>query len=160
MIDQLPEWLQIFLFSMIPGVESKFVIPIAAIYEFGWEWWQAFPIAIAGNMFLVPFGLLFFHKIEQYLKRFKLCKKAMDKVFPKIRIRANKKIQRYESIALIFFVAVPLPLTGAGLGTFIAHIFDLKFSRSFIMILIGVIISSSITTFVFLTGRYLFLFYR
>jgi len=160
MIDQLPEWLQIFLFSMIPGVESRFVIPIVAIYEFGWEWWQAFPIAIAGNMFLVPFGLLSLQKIERYLQRFKLCKKAMDKVFPKIRMRANKKIQRYENFALIFFVAVPLPFTGAGLGTLIAYIFDLRFSRSLIMIFIGVIISSSITIFVFLTVRYLFLFYR
>jgi len=158
MIEQLPEWLKIFLFSMIPGVESRFVIPIAAIYTFGWEWWQAFPIAIAGNMFLVPFGLLFFNKVEIYLQRFKLFKKAMDKVFPKIRMRANKKIQRYESLALVFFVAVPLPFTGAGLGTFIAYIFDLRFSHSIIMIFIGVIISSSITTFVFLTGRYLFLF--
>ena len=58
MIDQLPEWLQIFLFSMIPGFESRFVIPLIAINQFGWIWWKAFPYAIAGNMILVPFGLL------------------------------------------------------------------------------------------------------
>ena len=155
MIDQLPEWLQIFLFSMIPGFESRFVIPLIAINQFGWVWWKAFPYAIAGNMILVPFGLLFLHKIENILSRISFFKKAMDIVFPKIRIKADKKIQRYESLALVFFVAVPLPFTGAGLGTLIAYLFDLKFSRSLLMIFIGVLISTLCVTFIYLAGYYL-----
>jgi uncharacterized membrane protein len=158
LIDQIPEWLQIFLYSMIPGFESRFVIPIIAINQFNWVWWKAFPFAIAGNMFLVPFGLLFLHKIEKIFSKIDFFKKAMDFIFPRIRIKADKKIQRYESLALVFFVAVPLPFTGAGLGTLIAYLFDLKFSISLIMIFIGVIISASIVTFIYLTGYY-FLFY-
>jgi len=155
MIYLLPEWLQIFILSMIPGIESRYVVPFA-IYKFGWGWWQAFPIAIAGNIILVPFGLLFLRSIEQYLKQYPSWKKAIDSIFPKIRKRADKKIQRYENLALLFFVIVPLPFTGAGLGTLIAYLFDLKFSSSILLIFIGVIISALITTFVFLTGRYLF----
>jgi uncharacterized membrane protein len=155
LIDQLPQWLQIFLFSMIPGFESRFVIPIIAINQFGWVWWKAFPFAIAGNMFLVPLGLLFLHKIEGFFSKISIFKKAMDIVFPKIRRRADKKIQRYESLALVFFVAVPLPFTGAGLGTLIAYLFNLKFSLSLIMIFIGVIISSLFVTLIYLTGNYL-----
>ena len=158
MINQIPEWLQIFLYSMIPGFESRFVIPLIAINQFNWSWWEAFPFAIAGNMFLVPFGLLFLHKIEKILSRIDIFKKAMDFVFPKIRKKADKKIQRYESLALIFFVAVPLPFTGAGLGTLIAYLFDLKFSISLLMIFIGVILSASIVTFIYIAGYY-FLFY-
>lgn len=159
MIDQLPEWLQIFLFSMIPGFESRFVIPLIAINQFNWVWWKAFPFALAGNMFLVPFGLLFLHKIESFLSRYKIFKNAMDVVFPKIRRKADKKIQRYESLALVFFVAVPLPFTGAGLGTLIAYLFDLKFSRSLLMIFIGVFISALFVTFIYLAGYYLFLYH-
>jgi uncharacterized membrane protein len=158
LIDQLPQWLQIFLLSMIPGFESRFVIPIIAVNQFGWVWWKAFPFAIAGNMFLVPFGLLFLYKIEETLGKNIYFKKAMDIVFPKIRRRADKKIQRYESIALIFFVAIPLPFTGAGLGTLIAYLFDLKFSRSLIMIFIGVLISSLLVVFLFLTANYIFFY--
>ena len=62
MFENIPIWAQIFLLSMIPGIESRYVVPYA-IYEFGWNWWQVFPIALAGNMILVPFGLLFFTKI-------------------------------------------------------------------------------------------------
>ncbi len=159
MIDQLPQWLQIFLFSMIPGFESRFTIPIIAINQFGWVWWTAFPFALMGNMFLVPFGLLFLHRIEKFFTKISYFKNAMDIVFPKIRRRANKKIQRYESLALVFFVAIPLPLTGAGLGTLIAYLFDLKFTRSLLMIFIGVLISALFVTFLYLSFNYL-IFYR
>jgi uncharacterized membrane protein len=154
MFENLPEWLQIFLGSMIPGVEAKIIVPIS-IHQFGWIWWQAYIIGIAGNMILVPFGLVFLHKIEKLLSRFKICKKAMDKLFPKIRKRADRKIQQYESLALLFFVAVPLPLTGAGLGVLIAYLFDLKISRSLLIIFTGVIIATSFTAFIYLSFSYL-----
>ena len=144
---------------MIPGFESRFVIPIIAVNQFGWIWWKAFPFAIAGNMFLVPFGLLFLHKIEKKLSTIGFFKNAMNIVFPRIRKRASKKIQRYEYFALIFFVAVPLPFTGAGLGVLIAYLFDLKFSLSLIMIFIGVLISSLLVMFIYLTGNFL-IFYN
>jgi len=153
MIDQLPQWMQIFLFSMIPGVESKVVVPFA-IYEFGWEWWQAYPIGLIGNIILVPFGLLFLHKLEQFLSRYKSIEKIMQRIFSRIRKKADKKIQRYEYIGLLIVVALPLPLTGAGLGTIIAYLFNLKFSKSIIMIFIGVVIATSFTTFLFLVLDY------
>jgi uncharacterized membrane protein len=155
MIDVLPEWVQIFLLSMIPGLESRYVIPFVAIHEFGWIWWQAFPIAVAGNLLLVPFILRFFKNVELFLVRFPRWKKAMDWGFPIIRRRADSKISTYETIALVFFVAVPLPFTGAGLGSLIAVLFDLRFSHSLLMIFIGVITSSSITTLIYLTGSFL-----
>lgn len=154
MIDQLPVWAQIFLFSMIPGVESKVVVPFA-IYEYGWQWWQAFPIGLLGNIILVPFGLLFLHKLENFLSRYKSIEKIMIKIFSRLRRRADKKIQNYEYIGLLIIVAMPLPLTGAGLGTIIAYLFNLNFSRSILTIFIGVVIATSITTFFYLVLDYI-----
>ena len=88
MIDLLPEWLQIFTLSMVPGIESRYVVPYA-IYRFGWEWWQVFPIAIAGNIILVPFGLLFLRSIEQYLKKYGFEKNIEDTTHP---INSIKKL--------------------------------------------------------------------
>lgn len=155
MVDQLSQLLQIFLSSMIPGVEAKVVVPYA-IYSFGWEWWQVFPIAIIGNMFLVPIGLKFFKYEEQFLRKFNRSRKFIDNVLSRVRNRTNKKIERYKNLALIFFVALPLPLTGAGLGVVIAYLFDFKFYVSFILIFIGVIIATSITTICYLMGAYIF----
>ena len=38
MLIHLPQWAQIFLMSMIPGVEARLTVPFIAIGEFGWPW--------------------------------------------------------------------------------------------------------------------------
>jgi uncharacterized membrane protein len=140
---------------MIPGVEAKFVVPYS-IFTYGWEWWQVFPIALAGNMFLVPVGLKYFKYQEQFLRRYEWSRKIIDRILTRIRSRTDKKVQRYKSLALIFFVALPIPMTGAGLGVVIAYLFGFKFYNSIIMIFIGVLIATTITTVCFLTGSYFF----
>ena len=157
MFIQFPEWAQIFLMSMIPGIEARLVVPFLAIGDFGWTWWQAFPVAITGNMFLVPFILLFFKKVELFLRRYPTWSRAMDWGFPLIRRRADEKVRRYETAALIIFVAIPLPFTGAGLGSLIAYLFNFRVGESFFMILIGVIISTSITTLLYIIGKEIFI---
>ncbi len=154
MIGILPQWFQIFFLSMIPWLESRYVMPFA-ISSFGWDWWQAFPIAVAGNMLPVPFILLFFKFAEKFLRNYKFWTRIMDWLFSRTRRRANSKIQKYEYLGLILFVAIPLPFTGAWTGSLIAYLFDLKFSKSLLTIFIGVIIAASVMTFLFLTGQYI-----
>ena len=150
MLEWLPHWFQIFFFSMIPWLESRYVIPYA-ILGLGWEWWEAFPIAIIGNMLPIPFILLFFHLVEKWLRNFKFWTKLMNWLFSKTRKRADKKIKRYEHLGLLLFVAIPLPFTGAWTGALIAYLFDLDFKKSLITIFIGVIIAAIIMTVITLT---------
>jgi len=154
MINLLPQWFQIFFLSMIPWLESRYVIPFA-ILNFGWEWWQVFPIAVVGNMLPVPFILLFFRFVEKFLRNYKFWKRLMDWLFSRTRKRADSKIRRYEYLGLILFVAIPLPFTGAWTGSLIAYLFDLKFSKSLITIFIGILIAASVMTALALTGQYL-----
>ena len=59
------------------------------------------------------------------------------------KIEKNKDIlNKYGIIGLLLFVAVPLPITGAWTGTFIAEILKLNRRKSFIVISIGVIIAA------------------
>jgi len=146
-----PEWFQIFFGSMIPWIESRYVIPYA-LWEFNWELWQVFPLAILGNMLPIPFVLLFFKIVEKFFRRFRFWTKAMDWLFKRTRERADGKIIKYEYLGLIMFVAVPLPFTGAWTGSLIAYLFDLKFSKSLLTILLGVIISATITVILYSTG--------
>jgi len=76
----------------------------------------------------------------------------MDWLFKRTRERADGKIIKYEYLGLIMFVAVPLPFTGAWTGSLIAYLFDLKFSKSLLTILLGVIISATITVILYSTG--------
>jgi len=151
MFDVLPEWFQIFFGSMIPWIESRYVIPYA-MWEFQWHWWQAFPLAVLGNMLPIPFVLLFFKFVEKFLRRFKFWTKTMNWLFERTRRKADAKIRRYETLGLLLFVAIPLPFTGAWTGSLIAYLFDLNFSRSLLTIFLGVVISALIMTFLYSTG--------
>jgi uncharacterized membrane protein len=151
MLDILPQWLQIFLMSMIPWLEARYVIPVA-IKVMGWQWWQAFPLAVAGNLLPVPFILLFFKYIEKYLRRFKFWSNLMDRLFAYTRRRADKKIKSYEYAGLLLFVAIPLPFTGAWTGSLISYLFGLNFIKSLITIFIGLVAAATFMTFLTLTG--------
>jgi uncharacterized membrane protein len=111
---------------------------------FNWEWWQAVPIAVIGNILPIPFILLFFHYAEKFLRNYKFWTKIMDWLFAKTRRRADAKIRKYEHLGLLLFVAIPLPFTGAWTGALIAYLFDLKFTKSLITIFVGVIIAAAI----------------
>jgi len=150
MFEMIPIWFRIFFASMIPWFESRYVIPIAM--DLGLEWWKIFPIAVAGNMLPIPFILIFFKYAEKYLRRFTFWTDLMDKLFAFTRKRADKKIRRYEHLGLLFFVALPVPFTGAWTGALIAYLFGLKFSKSLITIFIGVLMAASIMTAIKLIG--------
>lgn len=143
MIEIFPNWFWIFFTSMIPWWESRYAIPIAMLY-FDWPWYHAMPIAILGNILPIPFVLLFFRHAEKFLRNYKFWTKIMDWLFAKTRKRADAKVKRYEHIALLLFVAVPLPFTGAWTGSLIAYLFDLKFTKSIITIFIGIVIAAVI----------------
>lgn len=143
MLEMLPTWFWIFFTSMIPWWEARYAIPMAMIY-FDWPWYHAMPIAIIGNILPIPFILLFFRYAEKFLRNYKFWTKIMDWLFAKTRRRADAKIRRYDHVALLLFVAIPLPFTGAWTGALIAYLFDLNFSKSLITIFIGVIIAAAI----------------
>lgn len=143
MFEMIPSWFWIFFTSMIPWWESRYAIPMAMVY-FNWEWWQAVPIAVIGNILPIPFILLFFHYAEKFLRNYKFWTKIMDWLFAKTRRRADAKIRKYEHLGLLLFVAIPLPFTGAWTGALIAYLFDLKFTKSLITIFVGIIIAAAI----------------
>ena len=143
MFEIIPSWFWIFFTSLIPWWESRYAIPMAMVY-FNWEWWQAVPIAVIGNILPIPFILLFFHYAEKILRNYKFWTKIMDWLFAKTRRRADAKIRKYEHLGLLLFVAIPLPFTGAWTGALIAYLFDLKFTKSLITIFVGVIIAAAI----------------
>ena len=122
------------------------------MWEFNWAWWEAFPLAIIGNIIPIPFVLIFFKYIEKFLTKYDSWSNIMNKIFERTRRRANKKIERFETLGLLLFVAIPLPFTGAWTGSLIAYLFDLNFYKSLIVILLGIIISVSIMIILYSTG--------
>jgi uncharacterized membrane protein len=68
----------------------------------------------------------------------------MDWLFARTRKKAGSKIRKYQYLGLFIFVALPIPFTGAWTGALIAHLFDLKSSKSLLAIFMGLILAAVI----------------
>ena len=58
------------------------------------------------------------------------------------------KVEKYASLGLVLFVAIPLPGTGAWTGSLVAAIMDMKFWRAFLSTLIGVLVAGVVMTLI------------
>ena len=133
-------WLIVVFVSMLPFLELRASIPLG-ILAFGLPPVQVFLVAIISNMLIVPVILLLFERVEEWLRKYPFWAKRMDWLFERTRKRATTKVERYEALALILFVGVPLPGTGAWTGSLIAYLFGMDIKKSFIYISIGVLIA-------------------
>jgi len=97
-------------------------------------------ISILANIAMIPiaFKLLEVSKIRGLVYR--LFKSNIDKKIKKM----EKKIDKYAELALLLFVAVPFPVTGAYTGVLIAYLLEMDSRKSFIAMAIGVVISATI----------------
>lgn len=131
--------------SMIPVVELRGAIPLGA--GLGLPWWESYILSVIGNMIPVPFILLFIRKILEWMCASKL--KFFNKLGNWINRKAEKnrgKIEKYSFWGVCFFVAVPLPVTGAWTGSLVAATIEMKFWKAFLSCLFGVMIAGVIMT--------------
>ena len=142
----LKYYLLTILFAMIPIFELRGAIP-AAVWGYHINPIVAYIIAVIGNMIPVPFIYLFARKVLEWGKD----KKYIGKFFTfclKKGERGGKKLQQKAGgsvyIALLLFVGIPLPGTGAWTGTLAASLLDMKFKESITAIMLGVALAGVI----------------
>ncbi len=137
--------MKVFLIAMIPIFELRGAIPIG-IYSYHLSYWKVIPLAIAGNMVPIFLILLFFDFVTKIFFKFKFTKKLLEVIFRRTRSK-SEIIEKYEEIGLMFFVAIPLPITGAWTGSLAAYLMGLSFWKSIFFIFLGVCIASLVVTF-------------
>ena len=131
---------------MLPIVELRGAILIAE--GLGLNILLYYPIAIIGNILPVPFIFLFARRILEWGKD----KKGIGKFFTWCLEKGNKggeKLKESAGIngifwALLLFVGIPLPGTGAWTGTLAASFLNLDFKTSMKAITLGVILAGII----------------
>lgn len=141
----MQNYLIVFLISMVPLIELRGAIPYAV--GFGIPLLPAYLIAIIGNMIPVPFIYLFARKILVWGKDkpvigkfFTFCLEKGEKGGKKLQATAGKGL----FIALMLFVGIPLPGTGAWTGTLAASLLDMDFKSSVLAVLLGVLLAGII----------------
>ena len=138
-------YLIIFFISMVPLVELRGAVPYAL--TLGLPVIPSYIICIIGNMLPVPVIFLFARKVlewgadKPYIgKFFTFCLEKGHKGGVKLKEKAGKGL----FVALLFFVGIPIPGTGAWTGTLAASLLDMDFKRSVIAVLLGVILAGVI----------------
>ena len=141
----LKNYLLIFLVSMVPLIELRGAIPISQ--GMGLPLIPSYVICIIGNMLPVPFIYLFARKVLEWGcdkpvigKFFTFCIEKGHKGGAKLQEKAGKGLY----IALLLFVGIPLPGTGAWTGTLAASFLDMDFKKSVVAVLGGVLLAGII----------------
>lgn len=137
-----------------PISELRGAIPIA-VFVFHFPWYYAFLLAIIGNLLPVPFILLFLNTISRYISKIGILKRTLHWLFERTK-RRGKLIEKYGSIGLALFVAIPLPMTGAWTGSLAAVLLGLKFKPALLSIFVGILIAGIIVTCATLLGWSIF----
>lgn len=133
----------IFVVSMLPVLELRGGIILAASPLIDMPWLEAYIICVIGNMIPVPFIILFIRKFLEWLKNNAKIGAYVERFENKIAKKADI-VTKYEIFGLLFFVAVPFPGTGAWTGAAIAAFLNMKLKRAVPTILLGVMIAGVI----------------
>ena len=145
------KYIVVFLVSMVPILELRFSMGLALSETFIGEaipFWVALPLCVIGNMLPVPFIYFFARRFltwgaeQRFIGR--ICRFFLVK-----GEKAGQKLVKAAGrgglfIALLLFVGIPLPGTGAWTGTLGASFLDMGFKSTVASVCLGVIIAGCI----------------
>ena len=140
------KFLTVFLISMIPIVELRGALPIAL--GMGLPTVPAYIICVLGNMVPVPFIYFFARKFLIWGSDKKYIGKFFTFFLTKGE-RAGQKLVKAAGrgglfVALLLFVGIPLPGTGAWTGALGASFLNMGFKSTVASVSLGVIIAGCI----------------
>ncbi len=141
----LKHYIMIFFISMVPLIELRGAIPYSQI--FGLPIVPSFIICIIGNMVPIPIIYLFARKVLIWGadkpvigKFFTFCLEKGEKGGKKLQEKAGRGL----FLALLLFVGIPVPGTGAWTGTLAASILDMDFKSTVAAVLLGILLAGVI----------------
>ena len=150
-MSTLTKYVLTFFVSMVPLIELRLGVPIGV----GWlgqeNWLKVLIVCMMGNMLPVPIIFFFARKVlvwgkdKKYIgKFFTFCLEKGKRGGEKLQAKAGRGM----FVALLLFVGIPLPGTGAWVGTLAASMLDLDFKKSSAAIMCGVLLAGIIMTVV------------
>lgn len=141
----IKHYIIVFLISMVPLIELRGAVPYAVGFDL--PLLPSLALCVLGNMIPVPFIFLFARKILEWGQDKKViggfCLWCMEKGH-----KGGKKLEEKAGaglyVALLLFVGIPLPGTGAWTGTLAASLLDMDFKKSVLYVLGGVLLAGAI----------------
>ncbi len=135
----------VFIISMCPFLELRGGLLAASLLKV--PILKAIPISIIGNIIPIPFILFFIRAIFAWMKKFKMFRGLIERL-EKRAMSKSGKVTQYEFMGLVLFVGIPLPGTGAWMGSLIAALLEMDIKKAVVAELIGIAIATVIMSFV------------
>lgn len=129
-----------FLWSISPFGEARVGIPYGELN--GLPVLLALAVGLAANLLVFPLFYPLINFFNKHLLKNKWYKKGAIKLSLRARTKTKSFIKKYGVWGLMVFVMIPLPVTGAYIGTIAAYIFGIEYKKSLIAISSGITISS------------------
>ena len=141
----MKKFLIIFFISMVPLIELRGAIPVAV--GMGLPVIPSIVVSVLGNMVPVPFIFLFARRFLEWGRdrRYiggicRWCLEKAEKGGRQVEAKAGKGLYW----ALLLFVGIPVPGTGAWTGTLAASILNMDFKKSVLYVLLGILLAGAI----------------
>ena len=142
----LKKYLLVFFVSMVPLIELRVAVPMAVTMDL--DYWTALIVCVVGNMLPVPIIYLFARKVLLWGAE----KKFIGKFFTYCLTKGEHGGQRLVAktgrgglfVALMLFVGIPLPGTGAWTGTLAASFLNMGLKSTSLAVSLGVILAGII----------------
>ena len=149
--NTMTQYIGCFIISMIPLIELRGAIPIAYMFKGmnpeGFNLLMGYVVIAIGNMIPVPIIFFFARKVLEWGKDkrfigkfFTFCLEKGEKGGKKLQEKAGGGLY----FALLLFVGIPVPGTGAWTGTLAASILDMDFKKSVLAVIGGVALAGTI----------------
>lgn len=150
----LTKYLYCLFISMVPLLELRGAVPMAALM--GLPYWPSLVVCIIGNMLPVPVIYFFARKVLIWGKDKPYIGKFFTYCYEKGESGGKKLLAKTGKgglfIALLIFVGIPLPGTGAWTGTLAASFLDMGIKETTAAVSLGVLLAGIIMGIVSVTG--------
>ena len=133
-----------FLISFSPFGEARAGIPYGELVGLPILW--VFVIGLTANLLVFPVFYKVIELANKNLWKNPLYKRTAIYLSSRARTKTKTIIKKYGVWGLMVFVMIPLPVTGAYIGTIASYIFGISYSKSLIAISSGITISSIMVT--------------
>ncbi len=152
------QYITVFIVSMVPLIELRGAIPFAYGFvhtDTGFNLLLGYILIAIGNMIPVPLIYFFARKVLEWGKDkpviggfFTFCLEKGEKGGQKLQAKAGQGL----FIALLLFVGIPVPGTGAWTGTLAASILDMDFKKTVMAVICGIALAGLIVGMVCTLG--------
>lgn len=146
------------LLTLVPVFELRWSIPVGlwsrpielpfvgTVNGLGLAVVEVLAVVIVTNILLGIVLYLLLDRLVRFFTRAQFIKEIYDRIVARTRRRASKYVEKYGTIGLALFIAIPLPGSGVWTGALAAYLFGVKFRNFVVASIAGVLIAATIVT--------------